>query len=154
MVVDFLRHKLKYNPYKNDNKKADDMKIDVNYIKQILEIIESFDEPTIYSIDLYNKLVALSPDNDNQGKFIKHIWDLRDLGTIESKNYDMGFRQGANGHWLVNGCFYRLTVQGQQLLDVMRNDTWWNRIKSSGKEITMELLKQAPSIIIDALISR
>lgn len=154
MVVDFLRYNLKYNPYKNDNKKADNMKIDVNYIKQILEIIESVDEPTIYSIDLYDKLVSLLPDNDNQGKFIKHIWDLRDLGAIESKNDDMGFRQGANGHRIVNGCFYRLTVRGQQLLDVMRNDTWWNRIKSSGKEITMELLKQAPSIIIETLISR
>ena len=154
MAVDFLRYKLKYNPYKNDNKKAYNMKIDVNYIKQILEILEAFDSPTMYSKDLYDKMHEIAPSNDNDGKFIKHIWDLRDLGAIESNNCDMGFRQGANGDWVMNGCFYRLTVRGQQLLDVMRNDTWWKRIKSSGKEITVELLKQAPSIIIDALISR
>jgi hypothetical protein len=154
MAVDFLRYNPKYNSYKTDNKKADSMKIDVNYIKQILEILESIDSPTMYSKDLYDKMREIAPSNDNDSKFIKHIWDLRDLGAIESNNYDMGFRQGANGDWIMNGCFYRLTMRGQQLLDVMRNDTWWNRIKSSGKEITMELLKQAPSIIIDALISR
>lgn len=115
--------------------------------------MEEIETVTIYSDDL-KKAMGISDTNDSaEQKFIKHIWDLRDLGALEGNSDKMGFTQTPQGNWIHFGDRYRLTPLGHQLLEVMKNDTWWNHIKSLGKEITKETLLQAPSIIINKILT-
>lgn len=129
------------------------MKMDIEYIKEILTQIEEIDAVTIYSGDLKKAMNISDKNTSEEQKFIKHIWDLRDLGAIEGRTDTMGFCQTAQGHWIHHGDMYRLTPWGQQLLDVMRNDNWWSHIKSMGKSITKETLRQAPSIVLAKVLS-
>lgn len=130
------------------------MKLDIDYIKRILIEMENADTVIVYSKDLFEALnTEASQQDESMEKFIKHILDLRDLGAIVSKNHDMGFIYGANGHLAIYNTWYRLTPEGQRLLDVMKNDNWWTKIKSMGKEITFDTLKQAPAIILTKYLS-
>lgn len=130
------------------------MKLDTDYIKEILSKMEEAPTPTVYNADLMNALNIPNDDEAQEGKFIKHIYDLRDMGAIDANVYHMGFKQAPSGIWLQSDAFYRLTISGQQLLDVMKNDNWWTRVKSGGKEVSLAMLKQAPSLIMSSIISK
>lgn len=129
------------------------MTLDVEFIKQILTKLQEADAITVYNNDLLNKLDINSNDEQAESKFIKHILDLRDLGAIDSNNIDMGYSQTSQGHWINHGAFYRLTIRGHQLLEIMNNDNWWTRVKADCKEITVEALKQATAIVLTKLVS-
>lgn len=123
------------------------MKIDYNYIKQALLLMEECPDYNIESLELLKKLKSLELSNDeNENKFIGHIKILHDNYFIDCENSNLGIKETLNNFIIVN-TKYRITAQGYEFLDILKNDTAFNKIKDFaisnaidiGKEIIVKL---------------
>lgn len=83
-----------------------------------------------------------------------HLNILKDGGFIESHSNDFGIFTGMNGHIIINSSVgTRITLNGSQLLESLKNDTIWSKTKTALKEISVDTLKQIPSLALSWLIS-
>ena len=128
------------------------MKLDYNFIKQILLIMEEYDSHEIECNELMQAVGII----DNKRiineklieKFIGHIKIFGDKYFIESSDTkgNYGFAKGAHGDYVISNPNYRITAQGYEFLDVLKNDTVLNKIKnfaiSNAWEIGKQLLVQ------------
>lgn len=133
------------------------MKVDPDYIKKILQIMKDYNEPTI-ELKLLKEKIGTQNSEADFLKFFKHIYDLECLNCVECSQektklpLEAGLLTPA-GLSLVLYNKYYLTIDGNKLLDIMENDTWWNKVKGTTKEMTIGTLKQAPSMIISTLLA-
>ncbi len=133
------------------------MKLDYECLKQLLQDTES-DCDGFNSIDLtfnleksdeaksaYHYQVAVK-QNLIQGVITEECGGRSEnCGTIVV----LGLGQTVAVQVSVSG----LTMQGHQLLDAMRNDNIWKRIKDQAKTLGVEGLKQVPGLAIRLLSS-
>ena len=96
------------------------MRLDYDYIKKILLTMENYNKHQIYSKELMGLLEIGEEDLD---KFIGHIKLLADNYFIFSSCEDLGFKNGLNGNIVIGNPLYRITSQGYEFLDILRNDT-------------------------------
>jgi len=113
------------------------MKIDIDYLKNLLEAFESSEEPVT---DIY-QLKSKGFDY-NQGTFIFHMRILDDerLISTDSGKTGFGYTSGAgnNGQWSVIPL--RLTSSGHSFLKNLKNKDIFSRIKADFKEEGIEML--------------
>lgn len=128
------------------------MKIDINFIKEILEVIENNEKSSITNEELLTGLnIKKGCEIKELDKLLNHINDLKDIDCINFK--------GESINWNIDGYvfhlygIYRITNSGRNLLEILKNDSWWNKIKNTTKDITYETLKQAPSILISIILN-
>lgn len=134
------------------------MKLDYSYIKQILQIMEEYDSYQISSDILMQKMQVITSDDkidDNRlDKFIGHIKLLADNGFIDSDDNDLGFSYGCDYVPVVNIVMYRITSRGYEFIDMLKNDTVFQKIKNFaisnawdiGKEILISIVSQKLNI--------
>ena len=108
------------------------MKLDYNFIKEILLTMEEYDKHEIYSYELWQKIGAMDSkqciNNDIFDKLIGHIKILSDNNCIKSKNDDFGVKLGINKQIITYNTPYRLTAQGYEFLDALKKDSIFNQL--------------------------
>lgn len=105
------------------------MKIDYDFIKEILLIMEDYKEHEINNISLLEKL-----GKQNEDKFIGHIKLLGDNNFIDydinTTQCEYGFKSfpGVSGYKILD-TNYRITAQGYEFLDILKNNTVLNKLR-------------------------
>lgn len=90
------------------------MKIDIEYIKSLLDIILEHDQPD-FRID-HNKIKPLWLNDEKLNTLVFHMEILEDQNLIESSTnmQGIGFQRMGNGGFTVSVIPLRLTAQGHQ----------------------------------------
>lgn len=118
------------------------MKLDYEYIKKLLKIIEEYPKHEINCEDLLVKLeINIDTDEDAMDKFLGHIKILGDDFFIESSGTEYGFEMTLAGR-KQGEASYRLTSKGYEFLDVLKNDTAFNKIKNFALSSALDIGKQ------------
>lgn len=117
------------------------MKLDYNLIKQILSTMAEYPEHQIPSFTLMEKIKIT---DENIDLFIGHIKIMGDYSLIQSndKEGNYGFKYGLNKHLMRVNCDYRMTANGYEFLDVLKNDTVFNKIKDFSFSNALDIGKQ------------
>ena len=141
----------------NPTKLKDKMKLDLDYIKQILQTIEDSNSDYVKLSSLLEKFKVDQNSQEEIAKLRKHLMDLKDLDCVKSDSESLGFRESVSGNYvrisLAPGVRIALKFEGHKLLDAMRNDTLWNKIKSNLQVISLETLKTLPALAIQLLLT-
>ena len=118
------------------------MKLDYDFIKQILLTMEECEKHEIENLELMRLLNITKDDED---RFIGHILVLGDNNLITSANlnHPFGFARVSRGdiYQIINDK-YRITAQGYDFLDVLKNDTILKKIKNFAIQNAWEIGKQ------------
>ena len=121
------------------------MKINHEYLKGLLEAFESSEEPIIDIYELEKKGFSYNKD-----VFIFHIQILVDKNLVQSENGDgLGFNR--NSDWTVrwNVIPLRLTAEGHDFLEAIRNNEVWDSIKSEFKDASLGTLLRVSKELIE-----
>lgn len=114
------------------------MKLDYKFIKEILLTVENQNSNTIKNYDLMKNLNVIS-NNDVAGvinedlinKYVEHIKILCSEGFFESSAKNVGFTLSVSGGYIISNVQYEMTLKGYKFLDVLKNDTIFNKIKNN-----------------------
>lgn len=107
------------------------MKLDYQFLKQLLLAMEENENHTIANEELAKK-ADVNFKNIDETKFDKlvgHLRQLQDNGCIDCVSADLGFRQNLNDHWTVTRVRYRLTSHGYEFLDMLKKNSILNKVK-------------------------
>ena len=127
------------------------MKLDIDFIAQILTIAEEYPRSKIMQREL---LANLKEDDavDINDKFYYHMMCIKELGFLDCDHegrykYDgFGFTRTlgtpAGGTPEFVDMYYELTMAGHQFLDAMRHDTISEKVKKFFVDMTMEEIKK------------
>ena len=130
------------------------MKIDLDYIKKLLNILNDCDDDRVELNYLYTTLQISSNFESRplEKKLRHHLFLLYEAGFIEATTNSLGFKETVNGNILTIGnTRYWLTMKGYQLLESINNDTLFNKITAGIKNIGIDTLKQMPSLALEYL---
>lgn len=121
------------------------MKLDYKFIKQILITMEEYENHEIKCQELLMKLELLDLvgkiDDNKIDPFIGHIKLLGDNYLIESSSQNFGFMRTNQGY-MIGDATYRITAQGYEFLDVLKNDNVFNKVKNLAIPTALEVGKQ------------
>ncbi len=134
--------------------REDIMKIDLDYIKKLLNILNDCDDDRVELNYLYTTLQISSNFESRplEKKLRHHLFLLYEAGFIEATTNSLGFKETVNGNILTIGnTRYWLTMKGYQLLESINNDTLFNKITAGIKNIGIDTLKQMPSLALEYL---
>ncbi len=108
------------------------MKIDQDYIKQLLEAFEASPGP-VTNID-YLKEQGCDYETD---EFVFHAGILADKGPIAREDGCTGFglERGADGHISWGVVPLRMTAEGYEFLSTIRDPEVWRRTKESAAKV-------------------
>lgn len=122
------------------------MKLDYKFIKQLLETMENYDK---HQISMRNLINSVSITDESEDKFVGHMKILADYNCIDTLSGDLGFSYGIDGNLSINsGERYRLTARGYEFLDILKQDTIFNKIKDHAISTAIEVGK---SLLIESL---
>lgn len=130
------------------------MKIDLDYIKKLLNILNDCDDDRVELNYLYTTLqISSNFESRPLEKKLRHyLFLLYEAGFIEATTNSLGFKETVNGNILTIGnTRYWLTMKGYQLLESINNDTLFNKITAGIKNIGIDTLKQMPSLALEYL---
>jgi hypothetical protein len=120
------------------------MKLDLDFIKEILESIErDCDGITPIKIEVDNESSA------DEKRKAYHYRLLIKCEIVDGEIHDVGSFDG-QAEWI---SYRGLTMMGHEALDGMRNDTLWNKIKDSVLQAGVQGLKQIPALALKLLVS-
>ncbi|WP_444907874.1 hypothetical protein ACJJIR_07590 [Microbulbifer sp. SSSA008] len=120
------------------------MRIDVEYLKELLGIILDHDKPD-FNIGL-DKIKPLWSDDDKLNKLVFHMEILNDQGLIKSSNgsSSLGFRRDSYGGFMVGVIPLRLTADGHQFASDLSKpgvlETLKTSFQDSGPTETVKLV--------------
>ncbi|RAP58134.1 DUF2513 domain-containing protein [Oleiagrimonas sp. MCCC 1A03011] len=122
------------------------MKIDHDYLKGLLEAFEASPDP----ITDINSLRASGYDYDNR-QFIFHMGILEDKCLVQRDDGDAGFGmvRGIDGHISWSVLPLRLTANGHEFIEALRNKQVWATIKKDFKEASIETLWQVSKDLLE-----
>lgn len=108
------------------------MKIDLDYIKRLLETFENSEKAFSNIIEF--KKSGLDYDSE---EFIFHLyllWDNKIISTEKPEDSNFGFSRGGNAspQWTVKNL--RLTYDGHQFIEALKNADIWNKLKTDFKK--------------------
>jgi len=124
------------------------MKLDYDLIRRILEKIESDAVP---GTPLPSSALASLAEGAGQSAQVTvdyHLQILHDDGLVVVMTMGPGQRYSVPGLIMIN----RLSSEGHRVLDAMRNDTIWSKIKGAATTLGKEGLKQIPGLAIKLLL--
>lgn len=108
------------------------MKINLEYLKQLLEIFETSEKAFTNIIELKNN--GLDYDSE---EFIFHLhllWDNKLISTEDPRDLNFGFSRNGNVKpiWTLKNL--RLTYDGHQFIEALNNKEIWNKIQKDFKK--------------------
>lgn len=123
------------------------MKIDQVYLKGLLEAFEDSPDPTT-DIEGLAK-VGFSYETDTS-LFVFHMSLLDDMGLIEREDGDAGFGRyagiGGSNSWSVIPL--RLTANGHEFLEALRNKEVWSTIQRDFKNAGIKTMYQVATSLL------
>lgn len=134
--------------------REDIMKMDLDYIKKLLNILNDCDDDRVELNYLYTTLqISSNSESRPLEKKLRHyLFLLYEAGFIEATTNSLGFKETVNGNILTIGnTRYWLTMKGYQLLESINNDTLFNKMTAGIKNIGIDTLKQMPSLALEYL---
>lgn len=127
------------------------MKLDYDFIKQILFALENNESHVMQLIDLWNVL-KLDENPKNEDKLAGHIRLIEDNGYINFESKNSGFTYGINQMQINGNVKYRLTARGYEFLDILKNDTVFNKIKNLSLETAFDVGKSMLTTALTNLV--
>ncbi len=122
------------------------MKLDYDYIKQILLTMENYENHQIDSYELMRRLGIRNENNQTDDilldKFIGHLKLLADNQFIVSSSNTLGFKTGIDGTVIMANALYRITSHGYEFLDVLKNDTILKKVSKFALSNAWDIGKQ------------
>jgi len=120
------------------------MKIDQDYLKGLLEAFEAAVKPTTNIQELQQQGFNYEDD-----KFIFHLHILADQALVEQEHGSgLGYTKGADGFVSWSVVPLRLTANGYDFIEALRNSKVWETIKSEFKEASIgTLLKVSKELL-------
>ena len=122
------------------------MKIDHDYLKGLLEAFEASPDPVTDILSLKDA----GYDYDDR-QFIFHMGILEDKCLVQRDDGDAGFGmvRGIDGHtsWAVLPL--RLTANGHEFIEALRNKQVWATIKRDFKEAGIDTLWQVSKDLLE-----
>ncbi len=124
------------------------MKLDYQFIKEILITMEEYESHEIGAYDLWKKIGVMDEkhlfNSKMTDKFLGHIKVLDDQMFIECSDENYGILPACGHNLGTTNASFRITAQGYEFLDILKNDTIFNKIKNfallNGFEIGKQLL--------------
>lgn len=108
------------------------MKRDWDFIRDLLTDIEAGTDPK-----------KKYEDTEEQEKFLYHTRLLAEAGYIER----ISATQGINGHWTYSSSRPYLSAAGHDLLETIRSQTVWEKIKQGAKDKGIELTTESVKVL-------
>lgn len=104
------------------------MKRDWDFIREILIDLEE-----------NSNLLKKHQDTETEEKFLYHIRLLVEEGLV----LGIQANQGVGGGWVYSSSNPRLGWAGHEILDTLRSQTVWEKIKARSKETSIELTTES-----------
>ena len=135
------------------------MRIDITYIKELLDIILDHDSPD-FNIN-HPKIAPLwHEDGEPLNKFVFHMEILEDQDLIESstKNPGLGFKRFSNGEYGVSVIPLRLTADGHQFAADLNKPGVLEQLRTTFKDLgpaeTVKIAFRLAGKATDKLLSK
>ena len=127
------------------------MKIDPEYLKKLLETFEGAPHP-IFNI----RGLQAAGLNYNDDQFVFHMGILEDQGFVERDDRKPGFGlvRGADGHMQWSSVPLRLTAQGHQFIEVIRNKEVWATLKRDFKEASVDTFFSVGKKLLEGYVKK
>ncbi|KAA1276961.1 DUF2513 domain-containing protein [Citrobacter pasteurii] len=127
------------------------MKIDHDYLKGLLEAFEDSGEPQTNI-----KLLLAQGYDYRTPEFLFHMRLLADRYLISRTNGGVGFgfseASDSGGSWAVMPL--RLTADGHDFLETMRNKEVWNTVKTGFKDASIGTLVDVSKRLFDGYVQK
>lgn len=122
------------------------MKLNYDLIKDILETVEENSDGVSRTTTTAS---SFKTHNEGVQEYLRlnyHYKILFDIGLVVGDS----FEENTISHGMIPVSFYYtgLTFEGHKTLDAMRNETVWNQIKDTVKQMGASGLKQTPSLAL------
>lgn len=124
------------------------MKLDLDFIKEILSAIENNQSSQTTVEELLKNLGVTLNDDAAVDKLAGHLKLIRDANFVSCSFESGGFLRIDNSYVVASHAKYEMTMQAYQMLDAMRNDNLMEKIKGYLKEQGISGIKQAPAYLI------
>ena len=123
------------------------MKLDIDYLKGLLEAIEATPDP-IFTI----RTPELAGFRHNEPRFVFHMGLLHDKGLVSRENGQpgIGLLRGADLSTSWSVVPLRLTAQGHDFLHALRNKEVWTTIKKDFKEGSITAIVDTAKKLVEA----
>lgn len=127
------------------------MKQDMELIKLILQTLADDENYFMLSDDLAKKIQVKTNEKDAfNNKFIGHFFLAKDANLISEMSVCFFTGQGYNRAMPANGGKVRITAQGFEFLEALKEDTIFNKIKDysigvaaeTGKSLLVSLISK------------
>lgn len=119
------------------------MKLDYEYLKKILITMEEQEDYYIHASKLMKKIYNAKNSSDIDPKFVGHIKVLFDIDCMEAEEgKGTGFTLLPNGGFIFADLPYRMTAKGYEFLDMLKNETIFNKIKNLAISNALDVGKQ------------
>ncbi|EIJ35286.1 DUF2513 domain-containing protein [Thiothrix nivea] len=127
------------------------MKIDHEFLKKILDFFESADKPTITLVDFENNAFL-----DDEHCFVFHMQILCDRKLVQREDGEAGFgivdsNRGEYG-WIAVPL--RLTADGHDFLEALRNDEVWAKLKTDFKDASIGTLWSVSKQLLEGYLKK
>ncbi|MDY4841772.1 MAG: hypothetical protein SO314_05355 [Alphaproteobacteria bacterium] len=119
------------------------MKIDYDFLKQILTVMVDNESHFIRTDQLTDKLDLDICNKLLWNKFWGHMFILNDNLCLDCDDENLGAFREQDGSISYRSQTFRLTAQGYQFLDVLKNDTIFSKIKDFSVSTAIEVGKAA-----------
>ena len=119
------------------------MKLDYAFLKDILKALEERQSSLCANTELA-QAVFIDQKNDEQlDKFSGHLNILNDIGCVDCNVPDLGYHLNLNsgGFWTIHVANIRLTNVGYEFLDILNEDTVFNKVKKFAASTALEIGK-------------
>ncbi len=127
------------------------MKQDMELIKLILQTLANNENYFMFSDDLAKQIQEKTNEKDSfNNKFIGHFFLAKDANLISEMSVCFFTGQGYNRAMPANGGKVRITAQGLEFLEALKEDTIFNKIKDysigvaaeTGKSLLISLISK------------
>ena len=127
------------------------MKIDLDYLKKLLEAMEAAPAPVF---DIQELRAAGLDYNDDQ--FIFHMGILDDQAFVQREDREpgFGFSRGLDGHEHWMPVPLRLTAQGHQFIEALRNKEVFATLKKGFKDASLATLRDVSKKLLEAFVNK
>lgn len=134
------------------------MKLDIDYLEQILNAVETHPQSQISQNDLLAAIDADKSNSDDEDKFYYHMKRIEEAGFLTSPhgsngNDGFGFNYSMpEGRSLFNTS-YELTWDGHRYLEALQSDTISAKAKEMFAQMSIDQFKQKFPALILTLIT-
>jgi hypothetical protein len=127
------------------------MKIDHDYLKKMLEAFEAAPAPIFYVSDFRDAGL-----NFHEDQFIFHVGILADQGFVarEDRKPGFGLQRGADGSVSWSIVPMRLTAQGHDFIEALKNKEVWATIKKDFKDASISTLWDVSKKLLDGFVKK